>query len=548
MARLVPDDVAEPNQGPWHASERATLNRLAVGLSDDYTVFHGIHWARIDQASPVYGEIDFIVMNRYGRLLAIEQKDAPVTVVRNDLVVKYPSENKPKSVMTQVSRNLNALRQEFSRKHHGRNLVVDHLLYLPESTIRGELPAGVDPSRVVDQTRADQLIDVIQDLFDADLMPSGDRLADALEVSNYLAQRFHASPHIGLLGERAKTFSSRLSSGLATWAARLDMSPFRLHVQGTAGSGKTQLALDELRRAAARGQKSLYVCYNRPLADAMKQSAPDGSRVVTLHEMGREFLEGMGQSVDFSQADVFDRMANAVVEYAPALKGEFGTIVVDEAQDFEPRWIQALIAMAHEQTRMTVLEDPAQRLYDRSPIDLPGWVVMKSPVNYRSPRAIVDYINALQLTDEPIEWGGAVIGVEPRVYEYDPGALLTATELAVADLVEEGFSPEQIVVLTLSGVGSSELFKLPTDEPIGPYRLKRSIGFDHEGLPICSDGNILLETVYRFKGRAADAVVLVGDISDLRDRTDRNKLFVGMTRGRLEVSCVMPSSAAGGGN
>lgn len=88
MARLIPDDVAERNQGPWPDSEHATLNKLAIALSAEYTVFHGIHWARIDQANPVYGEIDFIVMNRHGRLLAIEQKDAAVTVVRNDLMVQ----------------------------------------------------------------------------------------------------------------------------------------------------------------------------------------------------------------------------------------------------------------------------------------------------------------------------------------------------------------------------------------------------------------------------------------------------------------------------
>lgn len=33
MARLIPDDVAERNQGPWPDSEHATLNRLAVALS-----------------------------------------------------------------------------------------------------------------------------------------------------------------------------------------------------------------------------------------------------------------------------------------------------------------------------------------------------------------------------------------------------------------------------------------------------------------------------------------------------------------------------------
>ena len=104
MARLIPDDVAERDQGPWHASERATLNKLAVMLSDDYTVFHGIHWA-------------------------------------------------PKSLTTQVSRNMNALRQEFSRKHQGRGLSIDHLPYLPESVIEGQLPAGVDPERVIEQAQ-----------------------------------------------------------------------------------------------------------------------------------------------------------------------------------------------------------------------------------------------------------------------------------------------------------------------------------------------------------------------------------------------------------
>jgi hypothetical protein len=508
-------------------------------LPQEFTVFHGIHWARSDQASPLYGEIDFIVMNRHGRLLAIEQKDAPVTVVRNDLVVRYRSDEKPKSVLTQVNRNLNALRQEFNRRHSGRNLLVDHLLYLPESTIQGDLPSSVDPSRVVDQSRAGQLVDIITAIFDADPMPSGDKLADALEIHNYLAQRFNASPHIGLLGERARSFSSRLSSGLATWAARLQMSPYRLHVKGTAGSGKTQLALDELRRASAAGQKSMYVCYNRSLADAMKATAPEGARVVTLHEMGKEFLEGLGEQVDFNDPAVFDRMARAVVTYAHALAGEFGSIVVDEAQDFEHQWIEALASMGNEQTRMIVLEDPAQRLYDRTPCALPGWVVMRSPVNYRSPRAIVDHINALQLTEEPIEWGGAVLGEEPRVFEYESGALLTATQQAIADLVEEGFSPEQIVVLTLRGVGSSELFKLPTDESLGPYRLKRSLGFDYEGLPIYSDGNILLETVYRFKGQAADAVVLVDESSEPQSSAQENRVFVGMTRGRLAVNIVI---------
>jgi hypothetical protein len=53
----------------------------------------------------------------------------------------------------------------------------------------------------------------------------------------------------------------------------------------------TQLAVRELKRAQEMGQRSLYVCFNRALADAMQQSMPACAKMVTLHELGREFLD-----------------------------------------------------------------------------------------------------------------------------------------------------------------------------------------------------------------------------------------------------------------
>jgi hypothetical protein len=543
MARLIPDDVAERNQGPWPDSEHATLNRLAVALSAEYTVFHGIHWARIDRANPVYGEIDFIVMNRHGRLLAIEQKDAPVTVVRNDLMVHYRNELKPKSVLTQVTRNLNGLRSTFERSHPGRSLTVDHLLYLPESHLSGELPAGVDASRVVDASNAVKLVSIIEGLFEANPTPQGAHPADPLDIHNFLSQRFGAMPHIGLLGERARSFSSRLSAGLATWASRLTLTPHRLHVKGTAGSGKTQLALQELQRAHRAREPSLYVCFNRPLAEAMKESAPPSARVATLHEMGREFLEASGASLEFQDPNVFDRMAAAVIQYAPFLQNSFASLVIDEAQDFEDAWVQALLAMAGPDTRVFVLEDSAQKLYEREALQLPAWAVLESPVNYRSPRAVVAFINALELTDTPIEWGGAVLGEEPRVYEHDANSLLQALEQAVQDFLDEGFEPEQMAVLTLRGVANSPLFALSPNGQVAGLRFKRATGqFTKEGSAFYSEGELLIETVHRFKGQAADAVVLVGEVENLEDEGQRHRAFVGLTRARLAVSVVCGES------
>ena len=85
---------------------------------------------------------------------------------------------------------------------------------------------------------------------------SDDRLEDLPRIDEFLSQRVGAVPHIGLLGRSAREFTTRLSGGLSTWVSRLSMRPWHLRVRGTAGSGKTQLALqnrDErafLRKAA----------------------------------------------------------------------------------------------------------------------------------------------------------------------------------------------------------------------------------------------------------------------------------------------------------
>ena len=79
MARIIPDDIEDVlKHDTGHRAEWATLGRLRDELSDEYTVYHAVHWANVKASRSVYGEIDFIVANRYGKLLAIEQKDTQV--------------------------------------------------------------------------------------------------------------------------------------------------------------------------------------------------------------------------------------------------------------------------------------------------------------------------------------------------------------------------------------------------------------------------------------------------------------------------------------
>ena len=84
----------------------------------------------------------------------IEQKDSAVYVDQSDLRVDYSS-HKGKSIQVQVARNIGAIRREFAKRYDGKELSVDHLLYLPRALTSDKLPAGVDSSRVVDAQRAE---------------------------------------------------------------------------------------------------------------------------------------------------------------------------------------------------------------------------------------------------------------------------------------------------------------------------------------------------------------------------------------------------------
>ena len=69
--------------------------------------------------------------------------------------------------------------------------------------------------------------------------------------------------------------------------------------------------------------------------------------------------------------------------------------------------------------------------------------------------------------------------------------------------------------------------------------------YDGAGHPIFRDGVILAESVYRFKGQSAQAVIFADIDFEVLDERQLRKLFVGMTRARLTLILVISEFAAG---
>ncbi len=537
MATIIPHDWRTLEVTGAAVRELETLALLERGLPAQLTVFHGVHWTRIQSGFAVVGEIDFVVLGAAGRVLLIEQKSGFLEETPEGLVKSYGGEQR-KHVGQQVGRMIDAVRQRLARFAPGQAFLIDYLLYCPDYTVRDRGTAGLPEERIVDAPRRDTLCRRVAEAFpDEPARPEAAR-----RLQEFFAGELHLVADTAALVGRAEQLVTRLSGGLATWARRLEFTPFRLRVSGTAGSGKTQLALAVLADAARAGRRARYVCFNRPLADHIAQVAPAGSEVSTFHQLCDREARAHGHRADFRQPEAFEELTRRFI--AHGIGGPpVDELVVDEGQDFDGAWVAPLLRHLAPGARAWWLEDPMQRLYERAPPVLEGWVGLHDDSNYRTPRDLVGYINRLGLSSRPVVAASPLAGEDAVVLTYeDPAGLIERTKRALTLALQSRFRKQDIAVVTFAGRGSSRL--LPFDA-LGPHRLRSFTGgYDLLGAPQFSDGEVLIETVYRFKGQAAPCIVLTEVDFENFDERARRKLFVGLTRASMKLFLVVSARAA----
>lgn len=533
MARIVPSHWQTLSASGAAQRELETLARLAAELPDGYTVFHGVHWTRMDQGFALFDDLDFAVVSPGGRLLVIEQVSGFLRESADGLVKQY--DQREKKLAVDIRRSIEALGKRMARA--GLDAAgIDALLYCPDHRVRQPEIAGLDPTRIVDAGRKAELAALIQAA-----LPLDAPAPLARRVEDFLGQILSLVPEIGAIAGQAEALYTRLSGGLATWGRRIECEPFRLRVVGTAGSGKSQLALAVCQDAVAAGRRPLYVCFNRPLADHMALLMP-AAEVATYHQLCDRVLRDLGQAIDFARPDAFSALEAGFAAADPGAGWLFDDLIVDEGQDFRAEWLPLLLRLLKPPGRAWWLEDPLQNLYGRPPLPLPGWVTLRSETNYRSPRDILASLNRLGLVEHPIEAGSPLAGPAVEILSYtDTATLVDATKKALTQGLAAGFKRQQIAVVSFRGREHSSLFGL---DRIGPHGLRTFSGrYDLLGNPEYSAGDILLETVYRFKGQAAPFVVFTEiDFAELDERTAR-KLFVGATRAAMKLVLVASERA-----
>jgi len=331
-------------------------------------------------------------------------------------------------------------------------------------------------------------------------------------------------------------------------------------LRGVAGSGKTLTLLCRARylREEHPDWRVLVVCFNRVLADHLRETlgADDRIDVLHFHRWCWRALEEVGVTIPAPPSaagrdEYWERVVPSLVFQAydggrlPG--GEYQAILVDEGQDFTDDWYRILLRALDPETKsLFIALDASQDIYKRRVawrsigIDIVGRARVLT-LNYRNTRQILEAAYGIireidatyaDMPDEYIAPDRALRdGPPPEVKRCDSveGSRRHAVEW-VRTRLDRGVSADDVLVLGRAWDEVEPLAVWLEDAGV-PARVLRGQG---------GAGAVRLSTIHSAKGLDAACAITVGAhrIEEHDDEEQaRRLLYIAMTRACTEL-CI----------
>lgn len=561
MAKMIPSVVspeiksnAEKKIFEWFRDDPDTEGWVVIhslGISNHTTV--------------LYGELDFFVLAPKLGIFALEVKGGRVS--RNDGVWmftdKYNNTNtKTRGPFEQANEGMfsliEAIKVKYGVQHRYSRLLCGTGVMFPD-IVFNDVGTDGEQWQVFDSRNlsVSQYIKKLahytrkkwEDLyqfFPEDKLPTP---ADIKELTKWLRADFDKAITIGKKIDYAEQELIKLTNDQLRCIDQLEDNP-RCLIKGAAGTGKTLLAIEEVKKAVALGEKVALFCFNNQLGIWLKQhfaQLPEELRpeyVGTIHAWLKQVVDGADiESVPTSgdmAAYYYEELPNIALDALEANPVCFDRIVIDEAQDIigTPAFyvIDEVLKKGLERGKWVFFGDfTRQAIYNATKTageleeeleDITSFIRFKLKTNCRNTKFICDEIKTITGFDSGKDIWNTITGisVDHSGYAADDDHL-SCLEKNIRKLLDDGIKPDEITILSPNRRENSVVSQLSS------IKIKNYS-------PSISD-TITFSTIHAFKGLENKVIIMV----DIDSFEHEQLMYVGLSRARVGLFIIETQKA-----
>jgi hypothetical protein len=323
--------------------------------------------------------------------------------------------------------------------------------------------------------------------------------------------------------------------------------------QGAAGTGKTMIAMESVRRSVFRKERVLFLCFNKLLAEWLKIKTSNLNKDYLMVTSFHKFLEqiaGINSENNNKDEDYFkyelpikalEAISNGAIE--PVDK-----IIIDEGQDLIHEEyldiIDELVVGGLAGGKWEIYCDlERQAIYsERTPMEMlellqrrGTFTKFRLTYNCRNTRYIGAETSAMTGFQKPPFLPGKVEGPPVQYYFYQvmEDQIETIKNILI-ELKRQKISPENITILSPFKYHNSSVAKLGDTFEI--------VDINSHGLRGNRERTYSFSTIHGYKGLENSYVILT-DITRLNDPEFNHLLYIGMSRAKVGLYVLIHQEA-----
>lgn len=536
-------------------------------FTKDWIILHSLNLSQ--HVVRLYGEIDFLILIPGGGIYVMEVKGGDVKCVNGiwhftDKFNKvYTSNVGPFNQARDAMFSLKtAIEKEFGKGHRFTKFLYGFTCAFPHISF-DKRSVEFDPWQILDKDAihsgtGDYFKNVVHQSIqkhkgqkwfsEKDSLPN---ISDLNTICEFLRGDFE---RIRPIKERLAEFDKQVKTYTEEQFRLLDSIRLneRTLTQGSAGTGKTMIAIESAIRAAAEGKTVFLTCFNRLIGDWMQKQVAEWKDKITVSSLHSYLFElSKGFDYDKSQSNGQDFYS----KYLPTLlkdsfqKGifrQFDKLIIDEGQDLireeylnlfnsmlkgslaEGNWEiygdferQAIYTQLSKEEMFSLIKKKANLT----------WFLLK--INCRNTKQIGEETSLISGFENPPYLLEKLEGIPVEYHFYSD------------EVPQNKLLSEQLKKLSGGKVPFNELII------ISPRKLANSCANSTHGFTIkeirnTSDISDLqnffgFATIQSYKGMESNYVILT-DIEDLKSETAKSLLYVGMSRARYGLILLLANS------